>query len=410
MKHMYQKMLLMLLATLTLLTPAMAGDAELTQQEVYCFTRTELASEDASGVIITEVPLQVMGTVRLGDRILRAGDVLTAESLEKLTFIPGENAEGEAAISCLSITEDGLGEDARMTLKIGSDKNEAPIAEDSQFETYKNIPGQVSLKTSDKENEPLTINIIQEPKRGTVTLNADGTVTYTPEENKVGKDSFVYTVTDPAGNTSQEATVRISILKPSHKETYADMAGDPAHLAAAWLQEEEIYCGETVSGHLLFQPDEPVTRGEFIAMCVSLTADELTETASAGFADEAETANWLSPYVTEAVKCGYLTGIPTESGLMLMAQQEITRGEAAVIISSMLGLPEAETQTVMAQEEVIPAWAASAVSATLEAGVFDATDYDNILSRRDAALLLYDAWHTANETAGDSSLLSWAKE
>lgn len=410
MKHMYQKSLLLLLAALTLLSPVMAFEAELTTQDVYCFSPAELATEDASGVIITEIPMQVMGTVQLGERVIRAGDVLTVESLDNLTFIPGEAAEGDATISCLSITEEGLGENAEMTLKISSGKNEAPIAEDSQFETYKNIPGQVPLNTQDKENEPLTVNIVKEPKRGTVTLNADGTVTYTPAENKVGKDSFVYTVTDPAGNTSGEATVRISIRKPSHKETYADMEGDCAHLAAAWLREKEVYCGETVSGHLLFQPEEPVTRGEFIAMCVSLTADELTETASAGFADDSETASWLSPYVTEAVKCGYLTGIPTDNGLMLMAQQEITRGEAAVIISSMMALPEAETRTVMALEDAIPAWAASAVSATLEAGVFDATDYDDVLSRRDAAILLYDAWHTANENAEDNTLLSWAKE
>lgn len=408
MKHTYQKMLLLLLAALTLVTPVLAGEAELHQQDVYCFSSTELSSEDASGVIITEVPFAVMGTVQLGDRILRAGDVLTAESLNNLTFIPGENAEGEATISCLSITEEGLGENAEMTLKISSGKNEAPIAEDSQFETYKNIPGQVPLNTEDKENEPLTVTIVKEPRRGTVTLNADGTVTYTPTENKVGKDSFVYTVTDPAGNTSGEATVRITILKPSHKETYADMEGDSAHLAAAWLREREVYCGETVSGHLLFQPEEPVTRGEFIAMCISLTSEELTETASAGFADEAETASWLSPYVNEAVKCGYLTGIPTENGLMLMAKQEITRGEAAVIISSMMALPKSETQTVMGEAEAIPAWAAAAVSATMEAGVFDATDYDDVLSRRDAAILLYDAWHTANKNAEDNTLLSWA--
>ena len=410
MKHMYQKMLLFVLAALMLLTPVLAGEAELTGQDVYCFSSTELSSEDASGVIITEVPFAVMGTVQLGNRVLRPGDVLTAESLNHLTFIPGENAEGEATISCLSITEEGLGENAEMTLKISSGKNEAPIAEDSQFETYKNIPAQIPLNTEDKENEPLTVNIVKEPRRGTVTLNADGTVTYTPAENKVGKDSFVYTVTDPAGNTSGEATVRINILKPSHKETYADMEGDAAHLAAAWLREREVYCGETVSGHLLFQPEEPVKRGEFIAMCMSLTAEEPSETTSAGFADDADTAGWLSPYVTEAVKCGYLTGIPTENGLMLMARQEITRGEAAVIISSMMALPQAEAHTVMAQEDTIPAWAASAVSATLEAGIFDATDYDDVLSRRDAAILLYDAWHTANKNAGENTLLSWAKE
>ena len=73
-----------------------------------------------------------------------------------------------------------------------------------------------------------------------VMIVKDGSVVYTPRENKVGKDSFVYTVTDEAGNVSREATVRIDILKPSDKEVYCDLSGDPALLAATWLRENGI--------------------------------------------------------------------------------------------------------------------------------------------------------------------------
>ena len=95
-----------------------------------------------------------------------------------------------------------------MTLKIGSGKNEAPTAQDSDFETYKNIAAPVPLSIQDPENDELTVTIVSQPKRGTVEVSDDGTVTYTPTENKVGKDSFTYTVTDTAGNVSEEATVR----------------------------------------------------------------------------------------------------------------------------------------------------------------------------------------------------------
>ncbi len=411
MKHMYKRIFCVALMAALLLTTVSAADLELTWNDVYCFSQTDLAPQaETTGVIITDVPDSALGTVQLGSRQIRAGDVLTVEKLNSLTFLPSGDTEGDATISCLSISEEGLGENAEMTLRIGSGKNEAPSAEDSEFETYKNIPGEVRLKASDPDGDALTVNIVKEPKRGTLEVSPDGTVTYTPLENKVGKDSFTYTVTDTAGNTSEEATVRIQIQKPSQKETYADMEGDSALLAATWLREMGAYSGETVSGHQLFQPDEAVNRGEFIAMCISLTASqEDLQALSTGFADKEDTPTWLTPYVSEAVKCGYISGVPTDDGLMLLSQEEITRGEAAVIVSNMLELPGSDSQSVMAVEDSsVPAWAASAVSATLEAGIFDATDSDAVLTRRDAAELLYDAWLLAGESAEENTLLSWA--
>src|SRR5438105_6078674 len=46
-----------------------------------------------------------------------------------------------------------------------------------------------------------------DPSHGSVTVNADGTFTYTPAANYHGADSFTYTVTDAAaGERSEEHT------------------------------------------------------------------------------------------------------------------------------------------------------------------------------------------------------------
>ena len=410
MKHMYKRTFFVLLAALALNASVSAADAALTANDVYCFSQADLApAPETTGVIITNVPDPALGAVKLGSRRIQAGDVLTAESISSLIFLPAENTQGTATVSCLSISEEGLGENAEMTLRIGSGKNEAPTAEDSKFETYKNIPGEVRLKAADPEGDTLTVTIVKEPNRGTLDISPEGTVTYTPTENKVGKDFFTYTVTDTAGNTSSEATVRINIKKPSEKETYADMEGNSALLAATWLEEMGIYTGERISGHRLFQPDEAVNRGEFIAMCVALTAQqEDLEAVSSGFADEDDIPTWLSSYVSEAVKCGYISGVPTEDGLMLLSDRQITRGEAAVIVANLLDLTTESTQSVMAEYDAVPTWAAAAVSATLESGIFDATDSQAVLTRADAAQLLYDAYQTAAEAGKANSLLSWA--
>lgn len=408
MKHTYQRLIVTMLLFSLLLCPVMAGDITLPADEVYCFGGEEL-TQNGTGVFVSTVPEKSLGSLKLGNRTICAGDVLTRETLNQLTFLPAVEAQGEAVISCIEITSEGLGETAEMTLKIRSSKNEAPTVEDQDFETYKNIPGEITLKAADPEGDSLTVNIVRQPKRGSLTVSEGTTLIYTPEENKVGKDSFVYTVTDSAGNTSPEATVRIKIEKPTHKETYADLENDPILLAATWLREKGVYCGEMVSGNILFQPDETVTRGEFIAMCVSLTKEELSETVSAGFADDDSIPGWLSPYVSQAVKCGYLSGSPTENGLSLLAQQDISRGEAAVIVSNMLSLSTYEDdQTVFASEDSLPAWAASSVRAVLASGMFDATETDMLLTRREAAQLLYNAWNLAQQQ--ESTLLSWAKE
>ena len=48
---------------------------------------------------------------------------------------------------------------------------------------------------------------------GTIVLNpVTGSVTYTPEEDFTGNDSFTYTLQDPSGSTSPPATVSVNII------------------------------------------------------------------------------------------------------------------------------------------------------------------------------------------------------
>ncbi len=408
MKHFIGSISSLLLAATVLAFSVSASDEQVVWGEVYCFSSEDLTMEASSlGIVITDVPSDSMGSVFLGTRKIVAGDVLTRQQAQQLTFVPMTGATGNAAVSCMSITPDGLTEETQTTLKIGSGKNEAPIAQDSEFETYKNIAAPVPLSIQDPENDALTVTIVTQPKRGTVEVSDDGTVTYTPGENKVGKDSFTYTVTDSAGNVSEKATVRIRIIKPSDKETYQDMDGDPAQLAAMWLKDSGIYRGRSVAGKLLFSPEEQVSRGEFTAMCVALTQTqpELLET---DFIDGDEMPLWLQPYVGAALKCGFLSGIPTENGLAMEASDSIRQGEAAVMLAKVLNLPQSQEQSVLATEASLPAWAASAVSSMRDAGLEDLSDTAAPLTRRDAAMLLYSAWNLAKNQ--ESSLLSWAAE
>ena len=292
-----------------------------------------------------------------------------------------------------TIAEGAVTGSKALQLSILPKKNEPPTAEDSSLETYKNIANSGELSASDPEGGTLTYTLADAPKRGTVEFHGDGSFTYTPDENKVGKDSFTFTVTDDAGNTSEPAKVTIQIKKPTDKATYADLSGDADAFAAMWMKEEGLFSGSTIGGHLCFSPDETVSRGEFLVMVMKLVdADASSSQMTSGFADEAQTPGWLKPYLTAALRNGMISGIAAEDGVVFQAAADMTKAEAAVMLQNILQLPSSETQAVFSVQEgaVIPTWAAEAAAALSQAGFeLEILSEHDPMTRRDAARLLY---------------------
>ncbi len=353
---------------------------------VYCFTSGDFsAQEGLTGVCITELPDSATGTVMLGTRVIRSGDILAADQLAKLTFQPLlTEVDAEAKVTYLPIFEDRVEEAQVMTIAVKGKVDKAPVAEDSAIETYKNLPNEGKLKVMDPEGEKLTFTVTRQPKRGTVTIREDGTFLYTPKKNKVGTDSFTYTATDPAGKVSRQATVTVQILKPSDKQTYTDTVGSDCRFAAEWMKHTGLFVGEEVGGQLCFQPDKPVNRGEFMAMLVKTLDIPVDKDAGfTGFTDQAP--EWLRPYLAAALRAGLTAGWP--HGEVFGAQEGISGAEAAVLIQNALDL-SLTTDAVYGKENdgELPAWAQNAINAMTDNGFFLTADQ---LTRGEAAKLLY---------------------
>jgi gliding motility-associated-like protein/uncharacterized repeat protein (TIGR01451 family) len=60
--------------------------------------------------------------------------------------------------------------------------------------------------------DPSTLEIVEQPKHGTVKIGEDGTLTYTPDRGYYGQETFTYRVQDEAGNWSNVATVTLNIV------------------------------------------------------------------------------------------------------------------------------------------------------------------------------------------------------
>lgn len=247
-----KRTLLLLLALLCMLPAAHAAGAETLYPIAYCFRETDFRADtlsDLNGIFVTSVPEADVATVCLGERVIRAGDVLPVSVLGELELLPVSTGGQEAALCYCPIRGTALGEPAQVTIRIRSAKDAAPKADDAELETYKNIPNDGRLTGSDPEDTNLTFQLAEEPKRGKVELQENGSFVYTPAKNKVGEDSFTFTVTDAAGNVSHPATVRITVKKPSECRAFADLTGSLDQFEAMWTAAAGLTGGRSIGGH-----------------------------------------------------------------------------------------------------------------------------------------------------------------
>jgi VCBS repeat-containing protein len=93
--------------------------------------------------------------------------------------------------------------------------NDAPVANNDSYATNEDTtltiaaPG-VLANDTDVDGNSLTAALVTGPSHGTLTLNANGSFTYTPTLNYNGPDSFTYKAND--GNLdSNTATVSITV-------------------------------------------------------------------------------------------------------------------------------------------------------------------------------------------------------
>ncbi|PYQ87572.1 MAG: hypothetical protein DMG02_20530 [Acidobacteria bacterium] len=93
--------------------------------------------------------------------------------------------------------------------------NDAPVAANDAYSTNEDTALNVAAagvlaNDSDVDGDALTAILVSSPAHGSVTLNANGSFTYTPAANYNGGDSFTYKANDGALN-SNVATVSITV-------------------------------------------------------------------------------------------------------------------------------------------------------------------------------------------------------
>jgi CshA-type fibril repeat protein/VCBS repeat-containing protein len=128
-----------------------------------------------------------------------------------VTYTPDANYNGTDSFTYTISDIDGDTSTATVNLTVDP-ANDDPVAVDDSATLDEDASAVINVlaNDSDLDGDDIFVGSVTEPEHGTVAINEDGTVTYTPDANYAGADSFTYTIFDGAGN-SDTATVSLSV-------------------------------------------------------------------------------------------------------------------------------------------------------------------------------------------------------
>ncbi|NLH15985.1 MAG: tandem-95 repeat protein [Phycisphaerae bacterium] len=165
---------------------------------------------DGDSLTVTAVESPTSGTAVIGDNKITYTSALDYTGMVSFDYTASDEKGGTAA-GTVSVTV------TRINTPPVADPDSYVVAEDDTLTVP--TPG-VLENDSDADSDPLTALVIAGPSHGSLTLNLDGSFSYTPSANYNGSDSFTYTANDGLAD-STPATVSI-IISPVNDNPVAD--------------------------------------------------------------------------------------------------------------------------------------------------------------------------------------------
>ena len=153
------------------------------------------------------------------------GSVTRDASSNTVTYTPNANFHGtdtfdytvsDAATPARTAT-------ATVTVTVAA-VNDTPVAADDSDQTVQNTPIVIDVLANDTDADTdatLAVSAVGIPVTGTAAINSDATaITYTPDFNFIGTESFSYTVSD--GTATATGMVTVTVAEAGHN---ADLSG-----------------------------------------------------------------------------------------------------------------------------------------------------------------------------------------
>ena len=164
-----------------------------------------------------------------------------------LTYTP--NADFNDSDSFTFLVNDGLIDSSVATINITVNPvNDPPVALDDTATTDEDTLVTIDVQANDSggpsdEDQTLSTTAVTDPTGGAASINADGTVAYTPNANFNGSDRFDYTVCDSDGACANATvTVLVAMVNdpPVANDDSIDVAEDTATVLNVAANDSDI--------------------------------------------------------------------------------------------------------------------------------------------------------------------------
>ena len=350
-------------------------------------------------IIITALPPASDGTLYFGSTPAVLNQMISSSSLDKLKFTPDAGTTessfrfktgGEYSMVCKLCYTDSVN-----LAPVAAVSEDAVSADTVSVWTQTDVSTFGRLTGSDPDGDEIKFEIVSYPEKGILKLTNDATgdYTYTPCDGMTGKDTFSYTVRDCYGNYSDETEVSVKIDKRECELVFADMDDHWAYNAAIVMAADDAMDVRSAGGKLYFDPDETISREEFIVTVMKALGTGKVAERETNFADNDMISSESRGYIARAAELGLVKGSYENDAYYFKPNDSITRAEAAGVLNSSIGAEEPDVIPVFADVSSVPAWAQGAMYALSDIGVFKGDGDGNIspnevLSRGETAQIL----------------------
>ena len=178
--------------------------------------------------------------------------------------------------------------------------------------------------------------------------------------------------------------------------TYADIEGEGNAAVILAVSEWGLMNGTRIGSETYFKPSASVSRLEFLVTAMEaagITAETVSASSAPTFADIESIPVAMRAYVGYALQKGYISGKTVDGNLCFCPDEEITRAEAAVVLSNIIGYAVEDTVTAFADEQSLPTWSGEALTSLRALGILQCPDGNArahaVMTRGDTAEWLY---------------------
>ena len=172
-------------------------------------------SSPSPGDVITSSPVTFTGDAEEGStvQVFDGGDLIGSDVANSPFSVTAALADGLHTITATATDDAGNESAPSAALVIEVDAvNDDPIAGNDALSTNEDVTGSLNVlaNDSDPNGDPLSVGSVSNPANGSAANLGGGVVSYTPDPDFNGTDSFTYVLIDGEGGTDT-GTVTVTV-------------------------------------------------------------------------------------------------------------------------------------------------------------------------------------------------------